>query len=66
MRRGCISLGDVECDGCHRTLPYLERYLAIEEADGVILRLCLHCAINRGYGHHRQQKGDQVTTFFGD
>ncbi len=35
MRRGCISLGEVKCDECHRTLPHPERYLAIEVKDGV-------------------------------
>jgi len=66
MRCGCISLGDVECDGCHRTIPYLDRYVAIEEAEGTILRLCLDCGLNRGYAHYRQQKGEQVTTFFAE
>ncbi len=66
MRCGCISLGDVECDGCHRTIPYLDRYLAIEEAEGAILRLCLDCALDRGSAHYRQQKGEQVITFFAD
>ena len=35
MRRGCISLGEVSCDDCHRVIPYTERYLAIDEEDGV-------------------------------
>ena len=32
MRRGCISLGDVQCDECHRIIPYPERYLVIDES----------------------------------
>ena len=64
MRRGCISLGDVQCDDCHRTIGYLERYLAIEESEHIILRLCLECVSNRGYTRYRQEKGEQIITFF--
>ena len=35
MRRGCISLGEVKCDICRRTIPYPERYLVVDEEDGV-------------------------------
>ena len=65
MHRGCISLGDIQCDHCHRTIPYLERYLAVEEeAEGVIVRLCLDCALSEDYAHHKQEKGERVITFF--
>ena len=65
MRRGCTSLGDIQCDDCHRTIRYLERYLATEETEGVILRLCLDCALSRGYAHYSQEKkGERVITFF--
>ena len=39
MRRGCISLGEVKCDICQRTIPYPERYLAVDEEDGVEVEL---------------------------
>ena len=64
MRCGCISLGDIQCDDCHRRIHYLERYLTTEEAGSVISRLCLDCALKRGYARHRQEKGEQVVTFF--
>lgn len=64
MRRGCISLGDIQCDDCHRTIPHLERYLVIEEAEGVISRLCLDCALSRDYVRYKQEKGERVITFF--
>ena len=64
MNRGCISLGDVQCDGCHRTVRYLERYLVIEDAGGVTLRLCHDCALNQDYVHYRQEKSERVMTFF--
>ncbi|MBA7475056.1 hypothetical protein ES707_10420 [subsurface metagenome] len=64
MRRGCISLGDIRCDECHRTISYPERYLIIEEAEGATLRLCTDCCLKKGYADHKQEKGKQVTTFF--
>ena len=64
MRRGCISLGDIQCDDCHRTIHYLEPYLVTEEAEGAILRLCLDCALSRGYARYKQEKVEQVITFF--
>ena len=64
MRCGCISLGDIQCNECHRMIPYLERYLLTEESDGVMLRLCVDCALNRGYAGYRPEKGEQVVTFF--
>ncbi len=63
MRRGCISLGNIQCDDCHRAICYLERYL-VEEAEGVTLRLCLECVSNRGYAHYQEEKGERIVTFF--
>jgi sulfur relay (sulfurtransferase) complex TusBCD TusD component (DsrE family) len=48
MRRGCISLGDTECGGCHRIIPHSERYLIVEEKEGVTLNLCVACCLERG------------------
>jgi len=65
MRRGCTSLGDVQCDDCHRIIPHSERYLAIEETEGVKLRLCVDCALNKGYARYKEEKkGEEVLTFF--
>ena len=64
MRHGCISLGDVQCDECHRVIPYPERYLIIEEAEGTTLRLCVDCCLNKGYAGYKEEKGQQVLTFF--
>jgi len=63
MRRGCISLGDVQCDDCHRSIPHAERYLVIEEEGGE-LRLCLDCSLKRGYAHYKEEKGERILTFF--
>jgi len=34
MRRGCISLGEIKCDGCGRIVRSAERYLATTEESG--------------------------------
>ena len=66
MRRGCISLGDIQCNDCRRTIDYLEPYLVTEEAEGATLHLCLDCASNRGYVHYMQEKRDRIITFFSE
>jgi RNase P subunit RPR2 len=64
MRRGCMSLGDVQCDECHRVIPHSERYLVIEETNGEVLRLCVDCSLKKGYAHYKEEKGERVLTFF--
>ena len=72
MRRGAISLGEIQCDGCHRTIPYPERYLAINEKDGVedesgdTCRYCVECSLKKGYAHYKVEKGERILTFFGE
>ncbi len=64
MRRGCISLGETKCDDCQCVIPYLERYLIVEETKDVELRLCVECCLHKGYAGYKQDKGEQVLTFF--
>jgi len=68
MRRGCIAVGDVRCDGCGRTIKHPERYLLMNEEDseeGKTLRYCVDCCLNKGYAHYKKmEKGEQVLTFF--
>jgi hypothetical protein len=70
MRRGCISLGEVKCDECQRMIPYPERYLAIDEKDGIedkegeTKRYCVKCCLKKSYAHYKTEKGEQVLTFF--
>ncbi len=70
MRRGCISLGEIKCDGCDKPIPYPDRYLAIDEKNGVeddegeTKRYCVDCAIKKGYAHYQEEKGERVLTFF--
>jgi len=65
MRRGCISLGDVRCDECHRIIPHAECYLVIEE-EGEELRLCVDCSLKKGYAHYKVEKGEKILTFFSE
>ena len=70
MRRGCISLGEVQCDGCHRIIPHPERYLAVDEKDGVeaeegeTSRYCVECSLKKDYAHYKTEKGERILTFF--
>lgn len=48
MRRGCISLGNIKCDECHRTILYPERYLSIEIDRENSQTLCMNCCIEKG------------------
>ncbi len=71
MHRGCMSLGEVQCDDCHRIIPHPERYLAVEEKDSVevekskVLRYCIDCCLKKGYARYVVEKDDKVLTFFG-
>lgn len=70
MRRGCISLGHVLCDVCGKTIPYPDRYLAIDEKDGIevedgpTVHYCVDCALKKGYATYREEKGEKILTFF--
>ena len=70
MRRGCVSLGEVQCDECHSTIPYPERYLAIDEKDGIedeagdTQRYCVECCLKKGYAYYKEEKGERILTFF--
>lgn len=70
MRQGCISLGKVQCDMCHRVIAYSERYLVIDEEEGVEVEkgktshYCVDCCLEKGYAAYREDKGARVLTFF--
>ena len=63
MRRGCIAIGKVECDGCHRPIKYGECYLSINGEGDEKQRLCIDCCQNRGYISYGTEKGKQIITF---
>jgi sulfur relay (sulfurtransferase) complex TusBCD TusD component (DsrE family) len=69
MRRGCISLGEVVCTGCNNTVPYPERYLAVDEENGkevdkgTTVHYCVRCALKKGYASYKEEKGERILTF---
>ncbi|MFC2011924.1 hypothetical protein ACFLVU_02215 [Chloroflexota bacterium] len=71
MRRGCISLGEIQCDKCGRMVPHSERYLAVEEEKGVEVEeggktahYCTECALEKGYAYNKEGKDEEILTFF--
>ena len=70
MRRGCISLGEIKCDGCGNLIPYPDRYLAINEKNGVedeegeTKHYCIECCLKKDYAHYKEEKGERILTFF--
>ena len=64
MRRGCIAVGKIQCDGCHRFLEYRERYLTIDDEGGKKQRLCVDCCLSRSYAAYTTKEGEQTITFF--
>ena len=64
VRRGCVAIGKVECDGCHRLIKYGERYLLTNGEGGEKQRLCVDCCLSHGYVSYRTEKGKQIITFF--
>ena len=63
MRRGCIAIGKVECDGCHRAIEFGERYLLMDGEGDERQRLCIDCCQSDGYVSYGTEKGKQITTF---
>ena len=66
MRRGCIAIGEIQCDGCGNMIKHPERYLAIDEEDGKSLHYCPNCCLERGYAHYRTEGSKQEITLLVD
>lgn len=64
MRRGCIAISEVKCNGCDKTIQHAERYLAVEEEDRSTTRLCFDCCLKHGYAGNWRERGQEFTTFF--
>ena len=70
MRQGCISLGEIRCAECQGIIPHSERYLAVDEENGVevdkgqIIHHCVPCAIDKGYARYKEEKDGRALTFF--
>jgi hypothetical protein len=63
MRRGCISLGNISCDKCHRQILYPERYLYLEEAHAKPQALCMDCSKDGGLVKTGSEKGKDEVFF---
>ena len=63
MRRGCISLGNIKCDGCHRNIPYPERYLYLEEKRNKNQTLCMDRCQAKGLVKAGSEKEDAEVLF---
>jgi hypothetical protein len=63
MRRGCISLGNIKCDGCHRIILYPERYLYLEEGKNKHQTLCMDCCQAKGLVKAGSEKDDAEVLF---
>jgi hypothetical protein len=69
MRRGCVSLGELKCDNCKRTIPVAARYLITDELTDEngkkkTVRYCLKCCQEKGVIGYRHEKDEKVLTFF--
>jgi hypothetical protein len=63
VRRGCISLGNIKCDQCHRTILYPERYLYTDEIKDKNQTLCMDCCQKKGYVKPGSPKEDADILF---
>jgi hypothetical protein len=63
MRRGCISLGNIKCDECHRTILYPERYLSLEGDQGKSQTLCMDCCLEKGLAKPESDKAGAEMLF---
>ena len=70
MRRGCVAIGDMQCDGCGRVIKHPEHYLTIVEKEGVeaeegeTKHYCTDCSLTKGYARYKQERGERVLSFF--
>ena len=71
MRRSCIAVGEIRCDGCEHIIRHPEHYLAIDEEEdveaqwGKTSRYCIECSLRKGYAHYEEaEKGKQIVVFF--
>lgn len=63
MIRGCLVIGELECDGCQRTMEHGEQYLLIEE-NKKKTRLCVQCSLEKGYARYVKERGEKILSFF--
>jgi hypothetical protein len=74
MRRGCIAQGLIYCSKCGGEINPANRYLVIDEDEkgneveekGISHIYCVECALEKGYAHYRESKGERILSFLPD
>ena len=66
MRRGCIAIGETECNICKCSIEHGDRYLLIEDEENEESkqRICINCCVEKNYAAYVVEKGEKVLTFF--
>jgi len=64
MNRGCVAVGEIECDNCQRFIEAGQRYLVVDEEGGGRSHYCVECSVAKGYAAYVKEKGEEVLTFF--
>lgn len=65
MRIGCIAVGEIVCDNCHRTIKHPQRYLVVGDDDDTTKSYCIGCCEEKGYAQKKAEKGkNEILTFF--
>ena len=62
MRRGCIVISDIKCDGCGRTVKHPERYLRMSE-EGDVEAEEEKARREKAEGEEREAKESKVSFF---
>ena len=63
MNRGCISIGQMNCDECHRVIEDGEQYFLKEDA-AKREHFCIDCCLKKGYASQFVEKSEKLITFF--
>ena len=74
MRRGCITQSLLICSKCGGEIIVPSRYLVVDEDEngneveegGKSVIYCIDCALEKGYAHYRESKGERFLSFLPD
>ncbi len=64
MNRGCVAVGEIQCDNCHRFIEAGQRYLVVDKEKGGTFHYCVECSVARGDAAYVKEKGEEVLSFF--
>ena len=63
MNRGCIAIGQMNCDECHRIIEDGEQYL-LKEEEAKREHFCVECSLKNKYAKHFVENNEKQITFF--